>query len=90
MGLPNARCLSVAQLGTGLPLFLRSFLGASRALPRLVKRGGEAAITLHVRNFLPRSQVHRIEIHTPPGLSAEPARIEESLPAILAASSSSD
>lgn len=29
-------------------------------------------LTLHVRNFLTRAQTHRIEIHTPPGLIAEP------------------
>ena len=38
-----------------------------------VKRGESFEIALHVRNFRSRPQTHRIEIHTPLGLVAEPA-----------------
>jgi len=53
-----------------------------RAEPyRLVLRPGQAeTINLHVRNFRPGKQVHRIAIHTPPGLAAEPAVLEGELP----------
>lgn len=37
-----------------------------------VRRGEAVELTLHVRNFLTHAQTHRIEIHTPPGLIAEP------------------
>jgi len=33
---------------------------------------GTAEVTLHVRNFRRGRQTHRIEIHAPPGLIAEP------------------
>lgn len=47
----------------------------ARAYPyRVAVRPGEAAeISLHLRNFRPSRQNHRIEIHTPPGLAAEPS-----------------
>jgi len=53
-----------------------------RAEPyRLVLRPGQAeTINLHVRNFRPGKQNHRIAIHTPPGLIAEPAVLEGELP----------
>jgi hypothetical protein len=35
--------------------------------------GQSADLVLHVRNFRKTRQTHRIEIHTPPGLVAEPA-----------------
>jgi glyoxylase-like metal-dependent hydrolase (beta-lactamase superfamily II) len=44
-----------------------------------VKRGQSAEAQVHVRNFRPRTQRHRIEIHTPPGLAAEPASLEGDL-----------
>jgi glyoxylase-like metal-dependent hydrolase (beta-lactamase superfamily II) len=44
-----------------------------------VKTGGTSDLSVHVRNFRPRRQMHRIEIHTPPGLSAEPPLLEGSL-----------
>jgi glyoxylase-like metal-dependent hydrolase (beta-lactamase superfamily II) len=34
--------------------------------------GGSAEITVHLRNFLPREEMRRIEIHAPPGLTVEP------------------
>ena len=36
---------------------------------------------MYVRNFRKIRQTHRIEIHTPPGLVAEPAFLEGQLPA---------
>jgi glyoxylase-like metal-dependent hydrolase (beta-lactamase superfamily II) len=52
-----------------------------RAEPYRVKlRPGETAeISLHVRNFRRGPQVHRIEIHVPPGLRAEPALLTGTL-----------
>jgi len=52
-----------------------------RAQPyRVALRPGESAeVTLHIRNFRRGKQVHRIEIHTPPGLIAEPAVLEGQL-----------
>jgi glyoxylase-like metal-dependent hydrolase (beta-lactamase superfamily II) len=44
-----------------------------------VSTNAPAEAQLHVRNFHSRSQKHRIEIHTPPGLRAEPAVIEGAL-----------
>jgi glyoxylase-like metal-dependent hydrolase (beta-lactamase superfamily II) len=46
-----------------------------RAEPyRVALRPGQAAsVSLQVRNFRERRQNHRIEIHTPPGLVAEPS-----------------
>lgn len=54
-----------------------------RAKPyRTALRAGQSiTINLHVRNFLSRRQTHRIEIHTPSGLAAEPAVIEGGLSA---------
>lgn len=46
-----------------------------------VRRGGSAEIQLHARNFGPRRQWHRIEVHTPPGLIPGKARLEGSLAA---------
>jgi len=40
-----------------------------------------AEVAMHVRNFRPRVQSHRIEIHTPPGLLAEPSILTGALPA---------
>ena len=52
-----------------------------RAEPyRVALRPGESAeVTLHVRNFRRGQQRHRIEIHAPPGLTAEPAILESRL-----------
>ena len=52
-----------------------------RAQPyRSTVRAGESVeLTLHVRNFHARPQTHRIEIHTPPGLTAEPRVLEGQL-----------
>jgi glyoxylase-like metal-dependent hydrolase (beta-lactamase superfamily II) len=41
-----------------------------------VAPGQSVGLRLHVRNFQPDWQAHRIEIHAPPGLVAEPAVIE--------------
>jgi hypothetical protein len=41
-----------------------------------VAPGQRVEVRLHVRNFQRGRQVHRIEIHTPPGLVAEPAVLE--------------
>jgi glyoxylase-like metal-dependent hydrolase (beta-lactamase superfamily II) len=52
-----------------------------RAEPyRVTMRPGKSAeVALHVRNFRSGQQTHRIEIHTPPGLIAEPAVLEGKL-----------
>ena len=42
--------------------------------------GKEAKVTLHLRNFQHGQQHHRIEIHTPPGLTAEPSFLEGTMP----------
>jgi glyoxylase-like metal-dependent hydrolase (beta-lactamase superfamily II) len=54
-----------------------------RAEPyRIALQPGETAtVKLQVRNFRTRKQSHRIEIHTPAGLRAEPAVLEGRLPA---------
>jgi glyoxylase-like metal-dependent hydrolase (beta-lactamase superfamily II) len=44
-------------------------------------RGGSVEFSLHVRNFHDREQSHRIEIHTPEGITAEPAVLEGKLAA---------
>lgn len=44
-----------------------------------VKRGESTEIQLHIRNFNPRAQAHRVEVHTPPGLSAEVPLLEGKL-----------
>lgn len=46
-----------------------------------IKAGGSAEIEVHVRNFRPRVQTHHVEFHAPPGLSAEPARLDGDLEA---------
>ena len=53
-----------------------------RAEPYRVRleRGQPADVLLHVRNFREREQVHRIEVHTPPSILAEPAVLEGNLP----------
>jgi hypothetical protein len=54
-----------------------------RAEPyRLTLHGGQSTeAAVWVRNFRNRSQSHRIEIHTPPGIIAEPAVLEGKLKA---------
>jgi glyoxylase-like metal-dependent hydrolase (beta-lactamase superfamily II) len=54
-----------------------------RAEPyRVSLRPGQAQVVhLHVRNFRAQRQAHRIEIHTPPGIVAEPAYLEGTLAA---------
>jgi glyoxylase-like metal-dependent hydrolase (beta-lactamase superfamily II) len=42
----------------------------------MVHTGEGAQVQVHVRNFRSRPQTHRIEIHTPPGLVAEPVALE--------------
>jgi glyoxylase-like metal-dependent hydrolase (beta-lactamase superfamily II) len=46
-----------------------------------IKPGQSATIDIHVRNFRSRAQTHRIEIHTPPDLAAEPTVLEGKLSA---------
>jgi glyoxylase-like metal-dependent hydrolase (beta-lactamase superfamily II) len=41
-----------------------------------VAPGATSEVALHVRNFTKRPQNHHLEIHTPPGLVAEPAAID--------------
>ncbi len=43
--------------------------------------GGGVELKLEIRNFLSRTQTHRIEIHTPPGRAAEPRVLEGRLAA---------
>jgi glyoxylase-like metal-dependent hydrolase (beta-lactamase superfamily II) len=52
-----------------------------RAEPyRLVLRPGESqAVSIHVRNFRPGKQAHRVVVHAPPGLVVEPAVLEGEL-----------
>jgi glyoxylase-like metal-dependent hydrolase (beta-lactamase superfamily II) len=54
-----------------------------RAEPYRVRlpAGSSVPLQLHVRNFRPRPQTHRIEIHTPPGLSASETLLDGQLPA---------
>ncbi|MCX6902603.1 MAG: MBL fold metallo-hydrolase [Verrucomicrobia bacterium] len=47
---------------------------------RLMLRAGQAeTVTLEVRNFRSRQQTHRVEVHLPSGLAAEPAVLEGKL-----------
>jgi glyoxylase-like metal-dependent hydrolase (beta-lactamase superfamily II) len=52
-----------------------------RAQPyRVAMQPGQTeTVTIHVRNFRSRTQAHRIEIHTPPGVVAEPSVLEGKL-----------
>jgi hypothetical protein len=45
-----------------------------------VRPGASAEFVLHVRNFKPDAQAHRIRAHAPPGLSVEPPVLEGELP----------
>ncbi len=45
-----------------------------------VKAGQSTEIELEIRNFQPEVQAHRIRIHTPPGLTAQPDFLEGELP----------
>jgi hypothetical protein len=45
-----------------------------------VQPGELVQVRLHVRNFQRDRQAHRIEIHMPPGIVAEPAVLEGRLP----------
>jgi glyoxylase-like metal-dependent hydrolase (beta-lactamase superfamily II) len=45
-----------------------------------LRPGADAEITLHVRNFLDRPQRYRIEVQTPPGVTAEPDVLEGTTP----------
>jgi hypothetical protein len=45
-----------------------------------VAPGQRVEVQLHVRNFQRGRQAHRIEIHTPPGIVAEPRELEGRLP----------
>jgi hypothetical protein len=55
----------------------------ARAEPYRVKLkpGQSAELNVHVRNFRPGAQTHRIEIHAPPGLAVEPPVLAGELPA---------
>jgi glyoxylase-like metal-dependent hydrolase (beta-lactamase superfamily II) len=44
-----------------------------------IKQGSSTTIQLHVRNFNARSQQDHIEVHTGPGLAAEPSVLDEKL-----------
>jgi hypothetical protein len=39
-------------------------------------RGRDASVQIHVRNFRDAVQSHRIVLHTPPGISAQPHVLE--------------
>jgi len=41
--------------------------------------GQSAELAVHVRNFRKTQQTHRIEIHTPPGIVAEPSVLDGKL-----------
>lgn len=43
--------------------------------------GGEAEVTLYVRNFLDRPQPYRIQLHVPEGLTVDPHLLEGETPA---------
>jgi len=45
----------------------------------MLRLGQSAEVNVHVRNFRKSSQKHRIEIHVPPGITAEPAVLEGEL-----------
>jgi len=45
----------------------------------MLRPGQSAEVAVHVRNFRKTRQTHRIEIHTPPGIVAEPAVLEGEL-----------
>lgn len=42
----------------------------------MIPRAGSAEVTIHVRNYRPSPQSHRVTIQTPPGLKAEPDTFE--------------
>jgi glyoxylase-like metal-dependent hydrolase (beta-lactamase superfamily II) len=44
-----------------------------------VPAGGSVEVAVHVRNFRARKQAHRIEVHLPAGLSADPPVLEGEL-----------
>ncbi len=46
-----------------------------------VPAGGEIEVAVHVRNFRSHAQAHRIGVHAPPGLSAEPPELAGELAA---------
>ena len=46
-----------------------------------VKPGGSVDVSVHVRNFRPRPQSHRIEVHSPTGLVPEPSELRGELAA---------
>jgi glyoxylase-like metal-dependent hydrolase (beta-lactamase superfamily II) len=53
-----------------------------QALPYRIalKPGGRGEFALLIRNYLPRARDHRVSLHTPAGLTAEPSLIEGSIP----------
>jgi glyoxylase-like metal-dependent hydrolase (beta-lactamase superfamily II) len=44
-----------------------------------VKAGESVEVAVHVRNFRARAQTHHVSVETPPGLSAEPSRLDGEL-----------
>lgn len=46
-----------------------------------VRPGASVELKIHLRNFLSRGQAYRVEIHTPPGLRADPLVIDTRLKA---------
>lgn len=44
-----------------------------------LKKGSSTTVTIHIRNFRLAKQKHHVEIHTPPGLTAEPAVLDGEL-----------
>ena len=57
---------------------IRSGCGLSR-IAWCCGPGRRASVSLHLRNFLPGPQQHRIELHVPPGIAVEPATIDGQL-----------
>ncbi len=58
------------------PFWVRAEPYRSRVQP-----GASVELKIHLRNFLSRDQAYRVEIHTPPGLRADPPVIDTRLTA---------
>jgi glyoxylase-like metal-dependent hydrolase (beta-lactamase superfamily II) len=46
----------------------------------VIRSAGSVEVTVHVRNFRDVPESHRIEVHTPPGLKAEPGTLSGTIP----------
>ena len=52
------------------------FLVRAQPYRLVLHSGGTGDVSLHVRNFPATGQAYRIQVHTPPGLAAEPSILE--------------